>query len=550
APTTSALANTTTGGLPPVIKLVRRLGVYSHRCQKICVLAIAALMGALLALKPATAQDVAPTITPIVESEPNSAKRKPNIVFIFADDLGYGDVSAFGARDIKTPNIDAIAERGARFSQFYSVSPVCTPSRAGLLTGRYPIRMGIHHVFFPGSYTGMPEDEITIAELLQGAGYATAVIGKWHLGHHQQFLPLNQGFDEFFGIPYSNDMLPLPYMRGNEYIEHNVDQSLMTQRLTDEAVDFIERHSDVPFFLYIPHPMPHAPIFHSKAFEGVSQRGAYGDVIEELDASVGRIVNALETKGILNDTLLVFTSDNGPWIFMGDEGGSPGALRNGKGTTFEGGVRVPTVAMFPNVIAAGSEFAAPAFMLDWFPTIAELAGVETPLDRVIDGETIAYALRGETPLHERTLFFYSHGQIEAIRMGDWKLKRAFDSSRIPAPGVLRIFLDGEMGLESHGPLLFNLADDPSEKRDLTKKEPQRVTELEQAIAKFESELGETPASITDTPLELSPAVGVLIGAVIKVALIIIAIMLTGVALLAYFFGTRWRKAITKEHAAP
>lgn len=445
----------------------------------------------------------------------------PNIVIIFADDLGYGDIGAFGADDIDTPHIDSLAKNGAKFTQFYSASPVCTPSRAGLLTGRYPIRMGIHHVFFPGSYEGMPEDEITIAELLGPAGYTTGIVGKWHLGHHERFLPLNQGFDEFFGTPYSNDMKPLPYMRGNAYVEAKVGQVQMTRRLTEEAIDFIDRHAAAPFFLYLSHPMPHVPIFRSETFEGGSDRGAYGDVIEELDWSVGAVLAALEQRGLTQNTLVVFTSDNGPWLFVGEHSGSAGPLRNGKGTTFEGGMRVPTLAQWPNQIPAGQTIETPASMLDWLPTLAGLAGIRLPTDRAIDGQDLSGLWPPDKIAADERLFaYYSHGHLEAVRIGDWKLKRPFDADNIPVPGIVRVFLKGEMGLGSHGTLLFNLSEDPREQKNLAKTHPDKVAELEAALAQFEAELGEMPPSITVVDMAPSPASGVMIGAVVKLVLIV------------------------------
>lgn len=465
---------------------------------------------------------------------------QPNIVFVFTDDLGYGDIGAFGATDIDTPNIDEIAKRGALFSEFYSASPVCTPSRAALLTGRYPIRMGIHHVFFPGSFRGMPEDEITIAEILKEAGYATAVVGKWHLGHHEQYLPLNQGFDEFFGIPYSNDMAPLPLIQDNAYIEENVDQVTLTKRLTERATDFIDRHAGEPFFLYVPYPMPHVPLYRSDAFVGVSDRGVYGDVIQELDAGVGDIMRALDRNGITQNTLLVFTSDNGPWILMGKEGGSPAPLRNGKGTTFEGGIRVPTVAMYPDVIAPGQVVDAPASMLDWLPTLTSLAGASLPTDRQIDGIDLTLALIGDAEAlnSQRPLAFYSHGKLEAIRVGDWKLKRPYTAEGNPVPGPLRLFLGGEIGLKPHDALLFNLSDDPGEQKNLAEKHPEKLVELESAMLAMEENMGVLPQSITPLETSMSPAVGVLISAAAKLGLIILAVLAVILGLFSFWFGKR------------
>jgi len=459
------------------------------------------------------------------EVKPTSFDR-PSIVFIFTDDLGYGDIGAFGANDVKTPHIDSLATNGAKFTQFYSASPVCSPSRAGLLTGRYPVRMGIHHVFHEKSYEGMPEAEITIAEQLKQSGYATSIVGKWHLGDHKRFLPLNQGFDEFFGIPYSNDMLPLPMMRGNDYIEATIDQTQLTKRLTQEAVSFIDRKADTPFFLYLAHPMPHVPIFRSEEFENVSERGAYGDAIQELDWSTGEILAALKRNQLIENTLIVFTSDNGPWIMMGKDGGSSGAFRNGKGTTFEGGIRVPLLAQYSGTIPAGTTIETPASMLDWFPTLNTLTESEIPTNIEIDGKDITRLLKGSTSQPDkRVLAFFSHGKIEAIRKGKWKLKRPYDSKTIPLPGVIKFFLKGEAGLASHDTMLFNLEDDPAEEKNLAASHPEILEEMQASLESFEAKFGNTPPSITNAELAMSPAIKIIMGAAAKFALIILSLLL-------------------------
>ena len=469
---------------------------------------------------------------------PTDVKR-PNIVFIYTDDLGYGDIGAFGADDIKTPHIDSLAIDGAKFTQFYNVAPVCTPARAGLLTGRYPIRMGIHHVFFQSSYTGMPENELTLAEHLKPAGYATGIIGKWHLGHHEKYLPLNQGFDEFFGIPYSNDMSPLPMMRGNDYIEPHIDQTRLTKRLTQEAVNFINAKSGQPFFLYLAHPMPHVPLFRSEAFENVSDRGAYGDVIQELDWSVGEVLAALEDNDLTNNTLVVFSSDNGPWLFMGKDGGSAGPLRNGKGTTFEGGVRTPLLARLPGTIAPGLVIETPASMVDWFPTLSAMAGAETPPASKIDGQDLAPLWRGDTlPVKDRTIAFYSHGKLEAIRKGPWKLKQPYDSDTIPIPAPVRFFLKGEVGLKSHSTLLFNLDEDPGETRNLAGKHPEQVKRLRAELTNFETRIGDVPPSLTDAELKIEAPMMILLGAAAKAVFLILAFLFVLFGLLFFWLGRR------------
>ena len=290
----------------------------------------------------------------------------PNIIYILTDDLGYGDIGVYGATDIMTPNIDYLANNGVLFTDFYSASSVCTPSRAGLLTGRYPQRMGVNGVFFPESFQGMPAEEFTIAEMLKVKNYKTGLIGKWHLGHHQSFLPLSQGFDEYFGIPYSNDMESVVYMRGNKVFSHTVDQTQLTKTYTQEAIDFIDRAKEQPFFLFFSHNMPHVPLYTSDDFLGSSDRGLYGDVVQEIDWSVGQIIQKLKDDDLLNNTLIVFSSDNGPWLVMEDHSGSSGGLREGKMYSFDGGMKVPLIAMWASHIPSNIRVVEMATQLDWF----------------------------------------------------------------------------------------------------------------------------------------------------------------------------------------
>ena len=332
----------------------------------------------------------------------------PSFVIIYCDDLGYGDPGCFGNPVIRTPNIDRMAEEGMKFTEFYSASPVCSPSRAALLTGRIPQRMGINAVFFPRSYTGMPVEEVTIADILRERGYATGMVGKWHLGHRHRFLPLQRGFDEYFGIPYSNDMKSVVYIEGNEVVDFHVDQHYTTKTYAEKACDFIDRHAGKPFFLYLAHSMPHVPLYVSPEFQDRSGNGLYADVIEEIDWSVGEVLGKLEEHGILHNTLVVFSSDNGPWLVMRDHGGSAGILREGKQYTFEGGQRVPTLAMWPGVIPAGSVCDDMALMMDWFPSIAEIAGAVVPDDRDYDGESILPVLKGT-----------GNRQIQYFRLQGW-----------------------------------------------------------------------------------------------------------------------------------
>ncbi|RNC80010.1 MAG: DUF229 domain-containing protein [Balneola sp.] len=410
----------------------------------------------------------------------------PNIIYIFTDDLGYGDVGVFGATDIKTPNIDRMAEEGIKFTEFYSVSPVCTPSRAGLLTGRYPQRMGLNGVFFPESFEGMPQEEITIAEMLKEEGYATGLVGKWHLGHMQKFMPLVQGFDEYFGIPYSNDMESVVYMRGNDVVSHSVDQTQLTKTYTEEAIQYIEDHKEEPFFLYLAHNMPHVPIYASDEFLGSSDRGLYGDVIQELDWSVGQILEKLETENLLENTLVIFSSDNGPWLVMEDHGGSSGGFREGKMYSFEGGMRVPTVAMWKGKISAGTVYDDMATQLDWLPTFATLTGAEVPADRAIDGKDISEVLFGTGTRVEEGFLYFEFGELTGYRKGEWKVKRPFAG------------FEGARWKKSsppHDSLLINLKSDPFEQVNLFEENKDLARALFKEMEEKYAGLGELPPSI-------------------------------------------------------
>jgi arylsulfatase A len=413
--------------------------------------------------------------------------QKPNLIVIYADDLGYGDLGCFGATDIKTPNIDRMAEEGMRFTSFYSASSVCSPSRAALLTGRYPNRMGINGVFFPESHTGMPEEEITIPNILQPAGYTSGMIGKWHLGHMHQYLPLQRGFDEYFGVPYSNDMASYNYFRGNRVEEFGVDQHYLTRRLTEESIDFIERNKNNPFFLYLAHPMPHVPLYVSEGFEGTSQRGLYGDVVQELDWSVGEILKKLEQENLLENTMIVFTSDNGPWLVMREHGGSSGPLREGKQYSFEGGMRVPTLVMWKGTIPSGAVYNDMATMMDWFPTFAGLAGVDTPSDRPYDGLDISPILKGEIDNQHREFLYVDHtGRLDGFRAGEWKVKLAFDGDK----GAI-----WKKPVEAHPLSLFNLNNDPGEQVNLADSLPDILQKMLVEMDSAYQALGELPPSL-------------------------------------------------------
>jgi len=415
-----------------------------------------------------------------VNGQPTPAK-KPNFVVILCDDMGYGDVGPYGATDISTPNIDKLASGGLKFTSFYTPSPVCSPTRAGLLTSRYPKRLGIDHVFFPESYTGLSPDEVTLAEALKGQGYATAAVGKWHLGHRQEYLPLQQGFDEYFGIPYSNDMQGVVYMRGNKVENFSIDQHYTTKTYTEESVKFINNHKNGPFFLYLAHSMPHVPLYVSPAFEGKSKRGLYGDVIEEIDWSVGEVVKALNAAGVANNTLVIFTSDNGPWLQFDIEGGSAKPLRNGKGTTFEGGQRVPSIWNWPGTIRPGVNDDL-ALMFDIFPTLVKLSGASNyAYKNPIDGEDISAVLAGKARRKGDEFIYYSNGKIEAFRKGDWKIIFPANSRNQP------FTVDNV-----HDTLLFNLRTDLGEQQDLFKEKRDLVPGLLKGLEVAAGKLGKTP----------------------------------------------------------
>lgn len=378
------------------------------------------------------------------QTEGRETPRTPNFIIIFCDDLGYGDIGCFGSTVHRTPHIDRMAAQGMRLTSFYVSSGVCTPSRASLLTGCYPPRIGMHinsdgslAVLLPGEPKGLHPDEVTIAELLKARGYATACIGKWHLGDQPDFSPTRQGFDYYFGVPFSNDMgqeirpqyrddpkfqfPPLPLMRNEQVIETEPDQRQITRRYTQEAVAFIEANKDRPFFLYLPHTMPHWPHYASESFAGRSGNGVYGDSVEELDWSVGQILDALRQRGIDGRTLVIFTSDNGGLVA---DGASNGRLRGGKGTTFEGGLRVPCIVRWPGTVPAGTESGEIVTTMDLLPTLAALAGAGVPSDRIIDGRDIRPLIFGQPGAkspHEAFLY-YRKDRLEAVRSGKWKLR--------------------------------------------------------------------------------------------------------------------------------
>jgi arylsulfatase A-like enzyme len=433
---------------------------------------------------------------PPLQSAPG---RPPNIVLVFADDLAWGDLGSNGATGYGTPNLDRLAREGARFTDFYVAQAVCSASRAALLTGCYPNRIGIQGALGPNSRHGIAAAETTIAEVLKSRGYATAIFGKWHLGHHPPFLPTRHGFDEYYGLPYSNDMWPnhptngkdyppLPLIEGETVVEHMPDQAKLTTEYAERAVRFIERHRDRPFFVYLPHAMTHVPLFVSEKFRGKTARGLFGDVMEEVDWSVGRILETLDRLGLAADTLVLFTSDNGPWLSYGDHAGSAGPLREGKGTAFDGGVRVPFVARWPRRIPAGTVCREPAMTIDLLPTFAGLAGAVPP---AVDGRDIGPLLRGEPGAkspHE-ALFFYWGAELHAVRSGRWKLHfpHAYRSLKEPGSGGR----PGPYEQKQIGLSLFDLEADPGESKDVAARHPEVVERLTRLAEAMREDLGDS-----------------------------------------------------------
>jgi len=438
----------------------------------------------------------------------NKSNDLPNIVVIFTDDQGYQDLGCFGSPDIKTPHIDKMAAEGARFTNFYVSQPVCSASRASLLTGCYANRVGVHGAFFPAVGKGLDPSEETIAEILKPLGYATGIFGKWHLGSEKELLPTRQGFDKYFGIPYSNDMWPnhpaqqhfnfspLPLIEGEEAIDTLDDQSMLTTQITEHAVDFIDRHKGQPFFLYVPHPMPHVPLFASDKFKGKSAAGIYGDVIEEIDWSTGQILDALKKQGLDGNTMVIFTSDNGPWLNYGTHSGVALPLREGKGTALEGGVRVPCVMRFPGKIKPGQVIDRPAMTIDLLPTIAKLTGAQLPAKK-IDGADMSYLMiNGSSTAeshHEAYYFYYKQNELHGILSGDgrWKLYlphayRSINGRVGTADGMpIDYTYDNAMGLE-----LYDLENDISETKNVADEQQVMVKQLLGHVEIARKELGD------------------------------------------------------------
>jgi arylsulfatase A len=437
-----------------------------------------------------------------------SSVDKPNFVIIFTDDQGYADVGCFGAKGFETPNLDRMAAEGVRFTDFYVAAASCTPSRAALMTGCYPQRVGLPHVLGPNAKIGINSEEQTIAEILKPLGYATACYGKWHLGHHPEFLPTRHGFDDYFGLPYSNDMWPnhperpggypdLPLIEGEKIIEYNPDQTKLTTWYTERAVKFIEANKDRPFFVYLPHSMVHVPLHVSDKFKGKSRQGLFGDVVMEIDWSVGQILSTLKRLGIDRQTLVIFSSDNGPWLSYGDHAGSARPLREGKGTTFDGGQREPTIMRWPGKIPAGLVCKEAASTMDILPTLAKLAKAKLPT-RYIDGKNIWPLMSGKPGArspHE-AFFYYNGWALEAVRSGKWKLHLPHGyrtlAGRLGGTGGKPVKYERA----KIGTSLFDLENDIGEQNDVSAEHPEVVKRLLRLVERMREDLGDSTKKMT------------------------------------------------------
>lgn len=441
---------------------------------------------------------------------------KPNFVVIFADDLGYGDLSCYGHPTIRTPHLDQLAAEGIRYTQFYVAASVCTPSRAGLMTGRLPVRTGMssdkRRVLFPNSGGGIPESELTLAEALKAEGYATGCFGKWHLGHLPQFLPTSNGFDTYLGIPYSNDMdkisgadvpkgreifkdpqsrhFNVPLLKDLAEVERPADQTTITRRYTEAAVEFIKAHQQEPFFVYLPHSLPHVPLFRGKAFEGHSRRGLYGDVIEEIDWSVGQIHKTLAELSLDQKTIVVFTSDNGPWLIFGDHGGTAGLLKDGKGCTYEGGMRVPGIVWGPGLIKSGVISHELASTLDLLPSFVSMAGGTLPEDRIYDGYDLSKHWVEGSPSPREEMYYYRGTRLMAVRHREYKAHYITQAAYGP---------DSRKPVTQKTPQLYNLDIDPSERFDIAKQQADVLKTIEELVQEHRNQM-EIPPSQLEIPL--------------------------------------------------
>jgi arylsulfatase A len=430
----------------------------------------------------------------------------PNIIVIFADDMGYADIGPFGAEGYETPNLEAMAEQGMKFTNFLVGQSVCSPSRTSLMTGCYPIRVGVRGNFSPRSVTGINPDEMMLPEVVKQRGYATAMYGKWHLGHKKPFLPIKQGFDEWFGMPYSNDMWPyhpdprydfpdLPLMEGEKILGYNTDQTQLTTDYTHRAVQFIEQHKDEPFLIYLAHAMPHVPLFVSDKYKNTTERGLFGDVVSEIDWSVGQILATLKRLNIDEQTLVIFTSDNGPWLLYGDHGGSAGPFREGKGTMFEGGFRVPCIMRWPGTIPAGRECTELAATMDILPTVAGI--VDAPLPpKKIDGLDILPLMTGKpgaTTPHD-VYYYYGGANLRGVRSGKWKLMFAQRYNVPDPPG--QGGRHGERGARSLELSLFDLESDIGETTNVADQHPDVVARLQNLAEETRLDLGDAATERT------------------------------------------------------
>jgi arylsulfatase A-like enzyme len=462
-----------------------------------------------------------PRLKPLKVSNPSAPK--PNIIIIYCDDLGYGDIGCYGNRVIRTPNIDRLAADGMMFTDYYACNAVCAPSRAGLLTGRHPFRTGIignpypadspllrrlerkiAYIFTPlGSVDlhekfvadGLSGKEITIAEVLKTAGYRTAMLGKWHLGdfsRQPEFNPLRHGFDQYLGLPHSNDMEPCPLYQNEKMLEADIgtNQARLTGMYTKEALGFIEKSKDSPFFLYFAHTFPHQPLYASEKFAGKSKAGKFGDAVEEIDWSVGEIMNKLKELKIEDNTIIFFTSDNGPWYE-----GSPGVFRGRKGQSHEGGFRVPFIVKWPGHTKPGTVSSEPVVNLDIFPTLLSLAGIESPSDRIIDGKNIGELLSGQNQKSPHgSIYFYHYDQLEGIRSGKWKYFRKLNRYVWPVPLDAEALPSamGKKQLGNRGPLLYDLSIDPGENYNVINTYPDIAVKMENMLVEWEEQIKKNP----------------------------------------------------------
>jgi arylsulfatase A-like enzyme len=447
------------------------------------------------------------------------AASRPNIVIILADDLGYGDLSCYGSKQCSTPNLDALAAKGTRFTDFYVAQAVCTASRAALMSGCYPNRIGLQGALNHTSTKGIHPDELLLPEMLKAAGYATGAFGKWHLGTRPEFHPMRHGFDAFSGIPYSNDnskyhptvpdMPPLPWYEGESISATDVDQSTFTQRITNHAVRFIQQHKAEPFFLYLPHVMPHVPIFPGKDYTDRTGKGRYADVVAELDDAVGQVLQALEDAAVADNTMVMFFSDNGPFLSYGDHAGNAGPLREGKLTTYEGGLRVPCIIRWPGKMPRNAVNSQPWMALDLLPTLAAEFGQALPTERKIDGQDVRNTWQGKHS--ERALTFYAGEELQAIRQGQWKLhfphpyltvngppgtggKPAnfanMKPEKIEKSGIDGIASRHGYRVEQQALALYDISSDPGEKVNLAEQHPDVVTRLSQAAEAVRRDIGD------------------------------------------------------------